>query len=58
MIRRAGVEVWQKPFPTYVACAGWETRPRTEAQKKTRSIVNLRENASFSEVVAYLKMPE
>ncbi len=103
IIRRAGVEVWPKPFqncrssrqteleqqfPTYVVCA-WPgntptvahkhyltvtddhftaatetgdqpgTQPpvgtRGDSQKKTRIIHNLRENASFSEVVAILE---
>jgi len=107
IVRRAGVEVWPKPFqnmrssrqtdleqdfPTYVVCrwlgntpkiahkhylkvtddhfkmathSGGRTgdkrgtqppvSPRTESQQKPQSVQKVRENASFSEVVALLE---
>lgn len=103
IIRRAGVEVWAKPFqncrssrqtelenqfPTFVVCAWLGNTPsiahkhyltttddhfaaainagdklgtqtpvgtRSDSQKKTHATRNVRENASFSEVVAILE---
>ncbi|MFG0334764.1 MAG: tyrosine-type recombinase/integrase [Maioricimonas sp. JB049] len=103
IVRRAGVEVWAKPFqncrssrqteleqqfPTYVVCAWLGNTPkvahshyltvtddhfaaaaetgdkrgtkmpvatRDDSQKKTRTVQRVRENASFSEVVAIVE---
>ena len=103
IIRRAGVDVWPKPFqncrssrqteleqqfPTYVVCAWLGNTPtvaykhyltvtddhfaaaaetgdqlgtqkpvvtRGDSQKKTRTVHKVRENASFSDVVAILE---